>query len=116
MDMAMSLSKEDKENNMNLAYNYIKRGSMTKWTEDFLKDLQHSYQPNLASYYLGLNFNSKHQSKKNFNRIMHVRSDFEKLNIEQCHTSLEKAKKSVIVIEIEALPHFKFSKNSIPTD
>jgi trehalose-6-phosphate synthase len=39
MDMAMSLSKEDKENNMNLAYNYIKRGSMTKWTEDFLKDL-----------------------------------------------------------------------------
>ena len=32
-------SKEDKENNMNLAYNYIKRGSMTKWTEDFLKDL-----------------------------------------------------------------------------
>ena len=41
--MAMSLSKEDKENNMNLAYNYIKRGSMTKWTEDFLKDLQHSY-------------------------------------------------------------------------
>lgn len=47
---------------------------------------------------------------------MQVRSDFEKLNIEKCHTSLEKAKKSVIVIEIEALPHFKFSKNSIPTD
>jgi hypothetical protein len=47
---------------------------------------------------------------------MQARSDFEKLNIENCHTSLEKAKKSVIVIEIEALPHFKFSKNSIPTD
>ena len=43
---------------------------------------------------------------------MQARSDFEKLNIEHCHTSLEKAKKSVIVIEIEALPHFKFSKNS----
>ena len=29
---------------------------MSKWTENFLKDLIHAYQPDLTSYYLGLSF------------------------------------------------------------
>ena len=43
-----------------------------------------------------------------------MRSDFKKLNIDACSNSLVKAKKSVIIIEIEAMPTRKFSKNSIP--
>ena len=49
------------------------------------------------------------------NRDMVHRPNFKKLNIEECSTSLLKANKGVLIIEIEALPHLKFSKNSIPT-
>jgi len=45
MGMAMSLTPEDKEERMMLAYNYIKRNSVTKWTEEFLKDLKLAYKP-----------------------------------------------------------------------
>jgi hypothetical protein len=45
MDHAMSLTNTEKEKSMNLAYNYIKRNSVTKWTEEFLKDLKHAYNP-----------------------------------------------------------------------
>ena len=56
MDIAMNLSSKDKEERMNLAYNYIKRNSISKWTEEFLKELKVAYQPTLAAYYLGVNF------------------------------------------------------------
>jgi len=44
-----------------------------------------------------------------------LKSDFKRLNIDACYNSLVKAKKSVIIIEIEAMPHHKFSQNSLPT-
>ena len=43
------------------------------------------------------------------------REDFTKLNLNQCYSHLLKAKRSVIIVEMEALPHQKFTKNSIPT-
>ena len=43
-----------------------------------------------------------------------MRSDFKRLNIDACSNSLVKAKKSVIILEIEAMPYRKFSKDSIP--
>lgn len=33
------------------------------------------------------------------------RSDFSKLNFDLCYANLLKAKRSVIIIEMEALPH-----------
>lgn len=95
---------------MKIAYSYVCRNSMTKWMINFLKDLKYGYQPTMASYYLGLNLNPR---CKAFNKIK-MRSDFKKLNIDACSNSLIKAKKSVIIIEIEAMPIRKFSKNSIP--
>jgi trehalose-6-phosphatase len=101
---------------MNMAYNQIKRTSLTKWTESFLKDLKNAYKPIEASYYLGINFKaSKNRQGKNTNRLMQVRHDFAKLNIENCAQAFLKSHKCVIMIEIESLPHLKFSKQSIPT-
>jgi trehalose-6-phosphate synthase len=41
----MSLTPEEKLQNMMQAYEYVKRNSVTKWTEGFLKDLKLAYQP-----------------------------------------------------------------------
>jgi trehalose-6-phosphate synthase len=43
MDKALSLTPEEKEENMKMAYEYVKRNSVTKWTEEFLKDLKLAY-------------------------------------------------------------------------
>jgi trehalose-6-phosphate synthase len=43
MDKALSLTSEEREENMKLAYQYVKNNSVTKWTEEFLKDLKLSY-------------------------------------------------------------------------
>lgn len=56
MDQAMSLSSEDKKDNMELCYSYIKKNSLSKWAEDFLKDLKLAYKPVNTTYYLGINF------------------------------------------------------------
>jgi len=88
---------------------------MTKWTEGFLKDLKLAYTPNNGWYFLGLAFKSNVGDKK-MNRIMQVSSSFKKLSIENCYTTLIKANKCVIIIEIESLPHIKFSKDSVPTN
>ena len=45
-----------------------------------------------------------------------MKSDILKLNQEKVTASLLKSNKCVIFIEIEALPHLKFSKVSIPTN
>ena len=104
---------------MQLAYSHIQRTSTTKWTENFLKDLMHAYQPNLTSYYLGMTFSTRTRAGKNTTtskRLMAAdREDFTKLNLNQCYSHLLKAKRSVIIVEMEALPHQKFTKNSIPT-
>lgn len=102
---------------MNLAYNYIKRNSVTKWTEEFLKDLKHAYNPIQATYYLGIDFAPAKigGGRKNFNRLMQVRQDFRKLNNDTIYSSLLKSNKCVILIDIDALPHLKFQKSSIPT-
>jgi len=115
LDRALSMPSETKEANMNAAYGYISLSSMTKWTDGFLRDLKTAYAPNTGSYYLGLAFRSN-VGGKNFNRIMQDKSSFKKLNIENCYTTLVKATKSVIIIEIESLPHIKFSKDSVPTN
>lgn len=41
---------------------------------------------------------------------------FQKLNIDTCYQQLIKATKSAIIIDIEAMPHIKFSDQSIPTN
>lgn len=58
MDKAMTLTANQREQRMNQCYSDIQRQSMSKWTENFLKDMIHSYQPDLTSYYLGLSFSS----------------------------------------------------------
>ena len=114
MDVALTLTSREKEEKMNLSYNYIKRNSTSKWTEEFLTDLKVAYQPTQAAYYLGLNFGAQSKTK-NITGLMRLRQDFRKININNCHNSLLKANKCVILIEIEALPHLKFSKHSVPT-
>ena len=99
---------------MNLSYNYIKRNSTSKWTEEFLTDLKVAYKPTQAAYYLGLNFGAQ-SGTKNITGLMRLRQDFRKIDINKCYNSLLKANKCVIVVEIEALPHLKFSKHSVPT-
>jgi hypothetical protein len=45
--------------------------SMTKWTEDFLKDLKNAYKPIESNYYLGINFKAnKGHHGKNSNRLI----------------------------------------------
>lgn len=114
MDKALSLTPEEREERMKLAYQYVKRNSVSKWTEEFLKDLKQAYQPVQVSYYLGLNFNANRG--KNINRLMMERSGLKKLNIEECCGSLLKAQKCVLFLDIESLPHLQFSKHSIPTN
>ena len=80
--------------------------------EEFLVDLKLSYKPISAIYYLGINFGL---GKKKINRVMQVRNNFRRLNIDDCSNDLLKSNKGVIIIQIEALPHLKFSKNSILT-
>lgn len=71
MDKALNLTPEEREENMKLAYQYVKNNSVTKWTEEFLKDLKLSYQPVEVSYYLGLNFHShKGGTKTTYTRLM----------------------------------------------
>ena len=71
MDKALSLTPDEKYQNMMLAYQYVKRNSVTKWTEGFLRDLKLAYQPIQVCYYLGLNFESTDPDrKKHNNRIM----------------------------------------------
>lgn len=108
----MSLSSEEKKDKMELCYQYIKKNSLSKWAEDFLKDLKLAYKPVNTTYYLGINFDQK--SGRN-NRLIQIRPDFRRLNIDECSTALLNANKGVIIVEIEALPHLKFSKHSIPT-
>jgi trehalose-6-phosphate synthase len=90
MDKALSLTPEEREEKMKLAYQYVKRNSVTKWTEEFLKDLKLAYQPVQVSYYLGLNFNAN-RGGKNINRLMQEKSGLKKLNIDECCGSLLKA-------------------------
>lgn len=116
MDIAMSLTESEKRTRMDEAYKNIRRYSFSRWTEDFLRDLKAAYKPVKSSYYLGIDFGNKNKSKsKPVCRDMVHRSEFKKLNIETCSTSLLNANKGVVIVEIEALPHLKFSKNSIPT-
>jgi hypothetical protein len=115
MDQALSLTPEEKEANMKLAYKYVKRNSVTKWTEGFLKDLKLAYQPVQVSYYLGINFKASREGKM-ISRLMQDKTDLKKLNMETCANSLLKANKCAIFLEIECLPHLQFSKHSIPTN
>ena len=98
---------------MNLAYQYIKKNSVTKWVDGFLKDLKLAYQPVQVSYYLGQNFENR--GGKSINRLMQEKTDLKKLSIENCAISLLKANKSAIFLEIESLPHLQFSKDGEPT-
>jgi hypothetical protein len=92
---------------MNLAYQYVSRSSMTEWTFEFLRDLKFAYQPAKATFYLGLNLYSL--ANKGLNLGVSLKPDFKRLNVDACYNSLVKANKSVIIIEIEAMPHHKFS-------
>lgn len=74
-----------------------------------------AYKPVKASYYLGIDFGGRGGQSKHVSRDMVQKAEFNKLNIETCSTSLLNANKAVVIVEIEALPHLKFSKNSIPT-
>ena len=98
---------------MESCYSQIKKNSLSKWAEEFLKDLKLAYKPVKTSYYLGINFGQR--SGRNNNRLIQIRPDFRRLNIDECSTALLNANKGVIIVEIEALPHLKFSKHSIPT-
>jgi hypothetical protein len=100
---------------MDQAYANIKRYSFSRWTEDFLKDLKAAYKPVKDGYYLGLDFGNKMDKTRAICRDMAHSPNFKKLNIEECSTSLLNANKGVLIIEVEALPHLKFSKNSVPT-
>lgn len=88
---------------------------MTKWTEEFLKDLKLAFQPVEVSYYLGLNFHAKIEGNIK-NRLMQEKTHLKKLNIEMLCGGLLKASKSAIFLDIESLPHLQFSKHSIPTN
>ena len=105
---------------MNLCYSHIERQTMTKWTENFFRDLIHAYQPNLTSYYLGLSFSSQARHKKDkqsaFKREMTAKSaDFMKLDPTRCYAHFLRAKRSVACFEMEALPHQRYTNDSIPT-
>jgi trehalose-6-phosphate synthase len=56
MDQAMSLNSDERMDNMELCYSQIKKNSLSKWAEEFLKDLKLAYKPVKTSYYLGINF------------------------------------------------------------
>ena len=116
LDRALSMSPETKAQNMELAYNYISKSSMKKWTDGFLKDLKTAHAPNSETYYLGMAFQSKMNGKTNFSRIMNEKQGVKQLNLDLCYASLTKSTKSVIIIDIEALPHIKFSRDSVPTN
>jgi hypothetical protein len=107
------MTQEEKEKSMMFAYKYVQRSSVTKWTSGFLKDLKYSYQPVEISYYLGLNLGMEHDHKQ-INRLM--KSKNQKLPIETVINNFMKRNKCVILINIEALPHLKFSNQSIPTN
>lgn len=49
------MEKQEKEELMNLTYNYVRKNSTSKWVNSFLKDLKLAYTPTSVSYYLGLN-------------------------------------------------------------
>ena len=71
LDHGLSLQESEREENMKLAYNYIERNSVSKWTEEFLKDLKLAYNPVQSNYYLGLNFSLNYKGKrKNLNRMI----------------------------------------------
>lgn len=57
MDIAMQLTSVEKEQNMKYAYNYLIKNNVSKWTEEFLRDLKLAYKPVESSYYLGFNYN-----------------------------------------------------------
>lgn len=57
MDIAMQLTNSEKEQNMKYAYNYLIKNNVSKWTEEFLRDLRLAYKPVESSYYLGFNYN-----------------------------------------------------------
>jgi trehalose-6-phosphate synthase len=74
LDKALNLTPEDREENMKLAYSYIKRNSVTRWTEEFLKELKLAYIPVEVSYYLGLNFSKTFRGVGKTNRLIHEKS------------------------------------------
>lgn len=69
MDQAMSLTSDEREENMETCYQYIKKNSLSKWAEDFLKDLKLAYIPVKTNYYLGISFN-KNSKGRNNNRLI----------------------------------------------
>ena len=62
------------------------------------------------NFYLGINFCTKE------NRLIKLTTDIKKLSFDVCSLALNKANKCVIILEIEALPHQKFSIHSKPND
>jgi hypothetical protein len=102
------MSSTEKEKNVLLAYQYIKHSSVTKWTTGFLKDLKCAHQPVEISYYLGLNLGTE-DNQKQINRLMLNKSTIQKLPVETVVNNFMKRNKCVILINIDALPHLKFS-------
>ena len=45
IEMVISMSAEEKEQRMKIAFNYISKHSTLKWAEAFIKDLKRSHQP-----------------------------------------------------------------------
>ena len=45
IELAISMSAEEKEQRMKIAFNYISKHSTLKWAEAFIKDLKRSHQP-----------------------------------------------------------------------
>jgi len=56
MDKALSMNEHTKEENMQHAYKYLEKKSVSEWTQGFLTDLKHAYNPIDMSYFLGFNF------------------------------------------------------------
>lgn len=77
MDFAFNMTKEEKEEQANMAYSYVQKTSIHKWVELFLKDLKLAYKPTTVSYYLGLSVGLDF-------RIIHTKTEMRKLDIAQC--------------------------------
>ena len=102
LDQAICQSSETNEVNMKLVYSYVCRNSMTKWISDFLKDLKYSYQLTKPSYYLTLSLGPGLGRVQN--KICKMRQEQKRLNIDDVYNSLVNTQKSVIIIDIEAMP------------
>ena len=92
IELAVLMPKEEKEQRIKIAYNYISKHSTLKWAESFLKDLKRAHPNDNTSQYMliGLGLNQT---------LIKTSQGFQELKIQTVEKEYERSINRLIIID-----------------